>query len=107
MSLNPFYPNWYRGSLARALICLDQFDEALTLYDEALEIDPAFLPALLYRAYVYGETGREADAHKAISEVRRLAPDMRARHMPGMLLINDATATKRIIAGLRKVGLPE
>ena len=107
MSLNPFYPNWYRGSLARDLFCLDEFDEALTLLDEVLEAEPANLLAVLNRAYIYEQIGREADARKAISEVRRLAPNLRVSHMPGILLVNDAAALKRYSDGVRKAGLPE
>ena len=107
MSLNPFYPIWYRNGLARTLMCLDEFEEALALSDEALEIQPAFFQALLQRAYIYGQTGREADAHEAIDEVRRLAPNLRVRDMRGMLLINDEAAMKRYMDGLRKAGLPE
>ncbi len=107
MSLNPFYPVWYRNGLVRTLTFLDKFDEALTLGDEVLEMAPAHLQAWLHRAYIYGEIGREEDARKAMLEVRRLHPDLRIRHMPRMLLVNDATATKRFIDGLRKAGLPE
>jgi adenylate cyclase len=107
MALNPFYPNWYRNGLARTLIFLDEFDEALALSDEILRIEPAFLQAWLQRAYIYGETGREADADKAIQEVCRLAPNLRLGDVPGLLLINDARATRRFIDGLRKAGLPE
>ncbi len=107
MSLNPFYPVWYCNGLVRTLTFLDEFDEALTLGDEVLEMAPAHLQAWLHRAYIYGEIGRDDDASKAMLEIRRLHPDLRIRHMPRMLLVNDATATKRFIDGLRKAGLPE
>ncbi len=83
MALNPFYPNWYRNGLARALIFLDELDEALALCDEILEIDPGFLQAWLLRAYIFGQTGREADSHDAIHEVRRLAPTCAPAICPG------------------------
>ncbi len=107
MSLNPFYPNWYRNGLARTLISLDELDDALALSDEILNIEPGFLQAWLQRAYIYGQTGREADSRDAIHEIRRLAPNLRVGHLPGLLLINDAAATKRFLNGLRKAGLPE
>ena len=107
MSLNPFYPNWYRNGLARALILLDELDEALALSDEILKIEPGFLQAWLQRAYIYGQTGREADSRNAIHEVRRLAPNLRVGHLPGLLLIDDAPATQRFLDGIREAGLPE
>ncbi len=36
MSLNPFPPWWYRNGLARILIYLGEFDEALTIVDDLL-----------------------------------------------------------------------
>ena len=107
MSLNPFYPNWYRNGLARTLISLDELDDALALSDEILNIDPSFLQAWLQRAYIYGQTGREADSRDAIHEIRRLAPNLRVGHLPGLSLINDAPATKRFLNGIREAGLPE
>jgi TolB-like protein/Flp pilus assembly protein TadD len=107
MSLNPFYPNWYRNGLARTLICLDELDEALALSDEILDIEPGFLQAWLQRAYIYGQTGREADSRNAIHEVRRLAPNLRVGHLPGLQLINDAPAEQRFLDAIRKAGLPD
>jgi len=107
MALNPFNPTWYRNGLARALVFSDELDEALVLCDEILGIEPDFLQALLLRAYICGRTGREADSHEAIQEVRRLAPNLRVDHLAGLLLIGDAPATQRFIDGIRAAGLPE
>jgi adenylate cyclase len=107
MALNPFYPLWYRNGLARTLICLDELEEALAISNELLEIEPAFFQALLQRAYIFRQTGREAEAREAIAEVRRLAPNYRARDVPGIWLVNDAAVIKRITDGLRAAGLPE
>jgi len=107
MALNPFNPTWYRNGLARALVFSDELDEALVLCDEILGIEPDFLQALLLRAYICGRTGREADSHEAIQEVRRLAPNLRVDHLPGLFLIGDAPATQRFIDGIRDAGLPE
>jgi adenylate cyclase len=107
MALNPFYPTWYPNGLARTLIFMDELDEALMLGDEILGIDPEFLQAWLQRAYICGRTGRKADSHDAIHEVRRIAPNLRVGHLPGLLLIDDAAATQRFIDGIRDAGLPE
>ena len=107
MSLNPFYPNWYRNGLARTLTFLDQFEEPLALVDEILETEPAHIQGWLIRAYIFEQLGRKADAQRAISEIRRLAPSLRARHLPGLLLMNDASITERFINGVCAAGLPE
>jgi adenylate cyclase len=107
MSLNPFYPPWYRNGLGMNLLYQDDFDEALALLDEALEVQPTFFLAWLQRAYIYGQIGREIDAGNAIHEVLRFAPNLRVRDVPGIFLMNDATALKRIGDGVRNAGLPE
>ncbi len=107
MALNPFYPIWYCNGLARTLVCLDEFEEALALSDEVLQVEPAFFQALLQRAYIFGQTGREVEARKAISEVCRLAPNLRARDAAGIWQVKDAAILKRICDGLREAGLPE
>jgi TolB-like protein/Tfp pilus assembly protein PilF len=107
MTFNPFYPNWYRLGLLRALSFLDEFDAALNLADEILEIEPANIPAWLVRAYIFGRIDRAGDARKAISEVRQLNPNLRISHMPGLILINDETAMNRFMDIIREAGLPE
>jgi tetratricopeptide (TPR) repeat protein len=107
MALNPFYPIWYRNGLARALVFLDELDEALVLSDEILEVDPDFLLSWLLRAYICGRTGRDADSHDAIQKIRRLAPNLRIGHLAGLLLIDDVPSTQRFIDGVREAGLPE
>ena len=72
MSLNPFYPNWYRNGLARALIVRAEFDEALALSDEILRLEPAFIQGWLQKAYIFGQTGRSDDASQAVREVLRV-----------------------------------
>lgn len=107
MQLNPFCPNWYRNGLLSALTILDEFNEGLALSDEILSIEPGFFQAWLQRAYIYHLQGQTDEAAQAISEVTRLAPDLRLKHIPGLYQINDKAETKRFVDGLRAAGLPE
>ena len=107
MSLNPFYPNWYRNGLARTLSLVGEFAEALTILDEIIESEPTHIQGWLLRAYVLGQIGRTSDAETAIEEVAKLAPNLRLGHLIGLQLIKDADALKRFTDGLRAVGLPE
>ncbi len=107
MSLNPFYPNWYRYSLTRNLMILGEFEEALVILDEVLSVEPANLGSWVCKAYMFGEIGRTGEAEAAIREVGQLAPNLRLTHVPKFLVIKEATATQRIVDGLRKVGFPE
>ena len=106
MSLNPFYPIWYRNGLARALLLMSEFDEALVLVEENLNIEPTHIHSWFQKAYLLGQIGRSNVAEDAVREVRRLAPDLRLDHIPELLMINDEALSQRIIAGLRDAGLP-
>ncbi|NKB48960.1 MAG: adenylate/guanylate cyclase domain-containing protein [Alphaproteobacteria bacterium] len=99
-SLDPFPPIFYRNVLARSLMFLGEFDEALILSDEILEIEPNYLQVWLNRAYIYGQLDREAEACDAISAVRQLAPNMRVSHVPWILMIDDEAATNSFMDGL-------
>ena len=107
LSLNPFPPWWYRNGLARILIYLGEFDEALTIVDDLLGTAPANFGAWMHRAYMMVQWGRQADARDAIHEVLRYSPNMRVRYVAGYLSINDATTTNRVIESVREAGLPE
>ncbi len=105
--LNPFYPTWCRNGLARALIILSEFDEALLLVEEILKIEPTHLNSWLHKAYVFSQVGRSSDADKAVKEVTRLAPELRIKHVPELLMIKDDVIVQRFLGGLKRAGLPE
>jgi tetratricopeptide (TPR) repeat protein len=107
MSLNPLYPNWYRNTLARALMLLDEFDEALVLVDESLIAEPTNISALITKAYIFGQIGRSGDAEEAVNKLTRNAPNLRLEHVPGILMFNEVATVQRIVDGLRKVEFPE
>jgi len=108
MQLNPFAPNWYRSGLTRSLIFLDQLDEALSLANDVLVGDPAYILSWLHHAYILGEKGDIAGAHAAVQEIRRLAPELRICHLSAMQLLEDNhPVTRRFVRSLRKAGLPE
>jgi len=107
MSLNPLYPNWYRNTLARALMVLDEFDEALIHVGKSLIAEPRNMTALIAKAYILGQIGQSVDAEEAVDELARIIPNLRLEHVPGILMFNDAAIVQRIVDGLRKVGFPE
>jgi len=107
MALNPFYPNWYRNGLARTLIVLREFDEALTISGEILNTEPAFLQAWLQKAYIFHQIGRMGDAHDAIGEVRRIAPNLRLGHLHQLIPNRDEAFAQQFIDSLREAGMPE
>ena len=96
-----------RPSLARALLCLGQFDEALTLTDEVLEAEPANLLNWINRTAICELSGRKAEAKKSVREVRRLAPNLRVGHLRRIALVSVPEIAKRYSDAVRAAGLPE
>lgn len=107
MSLNLFYPNWYRSTLARILMMLDEFDEALILVDEALNVEPANIIFWIVRAYIFGQIEQAGDAKAAVNKLAQIAPNVRLEHVPGILMINVAADSQRILDGLSKADFPD
>jgi tetratricopeptide (TPR) repeat protein len=107
MASNPFYPTWYLNSYAISLRALGRLDEALEIADEVIEREPTHLQSRLTRAFVYQQQGQFPQARAAISEVQRIAPNFRARHLRGLLMLKDQVEIERVAACLRAAGLPD
>lgn len=107
MSLNPFFPNWYRVGLSRVLMILDEFEEALALVEDALRAQPGSIVSRVNQIYLLGQLGRSDEARRAIGDFAHHAPNFRLEHVPGELLIDDPAAIQKIVDGLREVGFPE
>ena len=106
MALNPFYPNWYRNGLARTLIVLEDFDKALAICNEILTTEPAFLQALLQKAYIFVQTGCLIEAQKTVGEVRLIAPNLHLSDAHGLQRNSDDAFMQRFMDSLREAGLP-
>jgi len=107
ISLNPFYPSWYRNGVVRNLMILNQFEEALALADETLRSVPEHLVSWIQKAYMLSELGRPDEAKHALREIRRLAPNLRIGNVLGILMIHDVSVGERILNTLRNAGLAE
>ena len=107
MSLNPFYPTWCRNGLARALILLSKFDEAMLVVEEILEIEPTHLNSWLHKACINSQLGRPGEADVAVKEIVRLAPNLRLGHVPELLMIKEETIIEPFLESLRQAGLPQ
>ncbi len=106
MLLNPIHPNWYRNGLARTMMMQGKFDDALSIMDEILDIEPTFFQAWLQKAAILHQLGRYDDAEYAVREVMRIAPNLRLSSISGLYMINDKAGLERFKDALRQAGLP-
>ena len=106
-ALNPLRPTWYRNGHARALLCLERFDDSLAAIERLLEIEPDFHQGWLYRAYIFQRLGRTEDARGAMTRASQLAPMLRLHHIPQFFLLDDPEMLERFAEVLGAAGLPE
>ena len=105
MRLNPFFPNYYLGILANALIDTGRADEAIEPLTTAVKRDPDYFAGHLRLASLYGLAGRASEAEAEAVEVLRINPRFDLSKAEGFLGPNNP-ALDQFIEGLRAAGLP-
>ena len=85
----------------------EEFEEALAISEEIQRKEPAHLISWVQKIYMFDRLQRTNEANEAVRTVRRLAPNLRLGHVPGLLLLTDPEVAEQISEGLRHAGLPE
>ena len=104
--LNPFYPFYYVLYRGQALLAMERYEEALEAIERSVSRNPEALPPHLYRSACLAHLGRDADARAAMAEVRRMVPEISADWVKTFFTYKDAADLDRLLAGLRRAGLP-
>jgi adenylate cyclase len=107
MRLSPYYPDMYLGVLGTAYRLVGDYDEAIAAYDKRRERNPHSTMPYLGLALVYSEVGRDEEARAAASEVLKRNPKISLKQVRNRLPYQDPAEVDRIIAALRKAGLPD
>jgi adenylate cyclase len=105
--LDPFLPTVFNFPVAMAHFDKGEYEQALVATREVSI--PDFFRTHVYLAAIYAELGRESDAHSARDEVLRLYPDFTVEEYVSEMLnwnFRDELI-RRVVAALRKAGLPE
>jgi TolB-like protein/class 3 adenylate cyclase len=108
MRLNPHYPTWYLYRIGVAYRMLGRYEEAV----DALEANKdrqskPNLAALTALTATYAMMGRTEDARAVVAETLALYPKATVRRAAKMHYFKDPAHLERILAALRKAGLPE
>ena len=103
--LNPITPLRYINNIAWAYAFSEQYEKAISLWNQAVERNPDYFFAYLGLALVYQLSGNEAKAREAVAEVLRLKPNLTISK------IEKGPATKnidrkRMHEALHKAGIP-
>jgi adenylate cyclase len=103
--LNPYPPDGHIRLLGSAYRTAGRYDEALSAYKKALQLNPNNIFTHLNLASVYVSLGRLQDARAEAKEVLRIHPKFSLDHYAKTLTLKDQSAIDEFVATLRKAGL--
>jgi len=109
--LTPYCPNFYLSILAQAYRQAGRYEEALAIYQKALNRSRKYkgnpLPLLYGLADVCVQLGREEEARTYAAEVLQIAPNFFLEPLHTIYPYKDPAHLERILDNLRKAGLPD
>jgi len=105
--LNPIPPAWYLRNFARSYRMVGRYDDSISLYKKALDGSPNDLFAQAGLTATYSVAKRLNEARAQAAEVLRVQPKFSSVAFAKTFPFKDKTETEKLIAALRKAGLPE
>jgi tetratricopeptide (TPR) repeat protein len=104
--LNPAPPSIYR--LVRGLLhyALGDYPRAIADLEPAVPMNPTYQMLRLWLAAAYAGSGRLEEAQWEATELMALNPSFTLEHVETVFPIRDPAYRARLIADLRKAGLP-
>ena len=105
--INPRGTGVYLSIKGRILFLMKRYDEALPLFEEALERNPAFDRAHLHLAATYAQLGQIEDAEWSVEEALAIHPDITlAKERRESIYLHESDL-EHYVDALRKAGVPE
>jgi adenylate cyclase len=104
--LNPITPLNYKNNLAWAYAFSEQYEKAISIWNELIDLNSDYFFAYLGLALVHQLTDNDLKASEAATEVMRLKPKLTV----SMMAKGPATKNvdrERMLEALRKAGIPE
>jgi tetratricopeptide (TPR) repeat protein len=94
-------------AMAFAHFFAGRYHEASSLSERAAREKPDILLPIIVAAASNAQAGRREEAWRAITQVRRIDPNLKQSNLKGLFPISRAEDFERWSEGLRKAGLPE
>jgi adenylate cyclase len=116
MRLNPHYGPDYLSVLGRALLHQERYEEAASFIERALNRQPDSDQDLVTLTAIYGHLGRTKDAEGVLKKYSEIAikagwASLTVQEVGfwwyGQIFKYDEVYRERLLAGLRKAGVPE
>jgi tetratricopeptide (TPR) repeat protein len=110
MRLDPHYPAYYLFVLGLAHFVLDQYEEAATLFERALKLNPENYVPLIPLSAASARLGRKQEAAATIEKLQKALPVIVTISLVEDLTLcsyKDHADQNRLLAGLRMAGMLE
>jgi adenylate cyclase len=107
MRINPRFPFWYLHTLGYAQFMVTRYDAAAESFRKALERNPNWPPSRRLLLATYGHLGQTDDAAWEIGELMAAGYEVTIDQVRRTTHVRDPGYLDRLIAGLRKAGVPE
>ena len=108
--LDPHYPDYYLFILGLAHFHLDQYQEAVTLFEKALKLNPENYIPLIPLSAAQARLGRKKEAATALDKLQKVLPaivTIQLVRRGSLCRYKNPTDRHRLLAGLRKAGMLE
>jgi TolB-like protein len=107
LSLDPFHPPFWWGTLGRALVLAGKSEEALVELRRCVSRAPDYRPCYSSMVVACIETGRLEEARASARELLRLRPGFVISDYDGVFGLRNASDTARFLTAFRAAGVPE
>ena len=107
MRMSPTFPPWYLMYLGRAYYTLEEYEEAIAVYEELLKRRPTWSRSRAYLACAYAQVGRMQDAKAEIAYIIKGDPEWTVEKITRNEQYKDPAIIERYANLLRELGLPE
>jgi adenylate cyclase len=105
LSLNPLPPPRYFYQLGLVYQNLNQYENAISEYEKALEVNPNYLFAYIGLTVAYTILQHEEEARAAAAQVIRINPKFSVSYFEKVFCIKNPKHKETIIVSLRRAGL--
>jgi tetratricopeptide (TPR) repeat protein len=103
--LNPIPPNFYLFGLGLSYAWTERYEEAITVFEKAIQDHPDAFYVRLSATAVYSLAGRDEEARAEAAEVLKLNPEFTLKKWEKSLKYKDQKDQEQFISALSKAGL--
>jgi TolB-like protein/Flp pilus assembly protein TadD len=107
MRRNPYFPGIYLFVLGNAHRLMGNYDDAIAAFRAWEGVDPKFFPPLMMLTATYVEAGRMEEARATVKESLYRFPKYSIKMSAKIVRYKDPAEEERVLANLRKAGVPE